>query len=409
MKHQLSLQSTALPAVMPATGKVKQGKQKNGGTDPKFGELLQNVDTKETVNAKQEKAHGTQRLSHDARASVRMDQATTGQHDPEQLTDVDKAKEPAQAEQHQQAQDETSTPAATDLVFLSIVAAQSLHKAFAPPVETAKQAAAEPEQIGVEDADASQPDAATRKAGKAERLLSKAESTEGLTGSEPPFPKLSTKPEPVVPTPVNSKPKPEPLSAQPQITLTVTKVETALLPVAPPPFTSGTTQSVGLLEAAAPLKAAPALPETVPNGGVVKTLHFQLQPEHLGELKVSMHLKGDELRLTVEVTTREAHAALQRDTSYLRQVMEKAGYDVAEQSVAVTLRLDPQSVQQLSSGGEASSFTRGNSGEQSFQAASHGQQQRQPSRQLDKEQGDAQASRNVQAASTVRAGTGVYL
>ena len=197
--------------------------------------------------------------------------------------------------------------------------------------------------------------------------------------------------------------------AEQKVTFTVTKIETVLLPAAAPanqPVVAEVLQKP--LEASA--LASASLPiSTSPNTNIVRTIHIQLQPDNLGELKVSMHLKGQELRLSVEVYTLEAHAALQRDKTILREVLEKAGYDIAEQSVVVTLRLESQVAQQTTPSNDNLSFSRGQGNEQGFRGASDGEQQRQASRQPGKDQHDAHSRHNQPEASLGKSASGIYI
>lgn len=161
------------------------------------------------------------------------------------------------------------------------------------------------------------------------------------------------------------------------------KVETFLAPAAPPPAAppAGTAIGAASMPVASPLQ--PALPaERLPASTVVKAVRFQLQPDHLGDVEVALHLRGEELRIRVEVSTQEAHAALQRDASYLRDVLQQAGYDVAEQSVTVALRQEQFEVQPLRDAADSKVVAnRHQHGEQPFQSSGDSQQQRQAYRQ----------------------------
>lgn len=182
------------------------------------------------------------------------------------------------------------------------------------------------------------------------------------------------------PKPAASSPQ---AAAQPadqkKIVVTVARVETAFMPSAMQPAQSGlATVFAKSAEASVP---APMANQVLPNTTVVRSIKLQLEPEHLGEVQISLHLKGEGLRVTVEVATREAHALLQRDASVLRDVLEKAGYDVAEQAVSVTLRAEVTQAQPAAaSNNDASSFQRGAQDQAPQNAGERQQQSRQQAR-----------------------------
>jgi hypothetical protein len=78
----------------------------------------------------------------------------------------------------------------------------------------------------------------------------------------------------------------------------------------------------------------------VPKPGMVKSLHIQLQPENLGELKVLMHLHGKELTLKIEASSQEALAILSKDHQALKDLVTQAGYEIADASISISLRVD---------------------------------------------------------------------
>lgn len=163
--------------------------------------------------------------------------------------------------------------------------------------------------------------------------------------------------------------------------VTVTKVETSFMPLAVGNAQQNSSHPSPLqgTSSASPLPPSfVALPEQT----VVKTIELRLQPKELGDVKIAIHLRGDELRLQVEVSTREAHALLQRDKSALSQVLEKAGYELSETAVTLTLKPDLQPIAASNTGNDASAFNRNGSGgnghghAQSFQQQAGEQQQR---------------------------------
>ena len=105
--------------------------------------------------------------------------------------------------------------------------------------------------------------------------------------------------------------------------------------------------------------------DTRPN--VVKSIQIQLHPDDLGKIKVAMHLRGDELRLQIEVTNKAVETFLLNDHQALKDLMGQTGYDIKDASISVAVSTaDPDSPQ--SSGGQQS-FT-GGSGGAGRQAAS---------------------------------------
>ena len=83
----------------------------------------------------------------------------------------------------------------------------------------------------------------------------------------------------------------------------VTRIETTLLPAAPPMEIKVAVPSTGLGQA--PVITGSTAPQPVavpaPVQNVARMVRFQLQPDHLGEVSVALRLRGDELRVTVEV------------------------------------------------------------------------------------------------------------
>jgi Flagellar hook-length control protein FliK len=129
-------------------------------------------------------------------------------------------------------------------------------------------------------------------------------------------------------------PQIEPGDTKPQ----VLKVETSFAPTAPLSLVTQFARAVatgleGLVQGAAPINAN-GLAD--PRQDVVKNLQLRLHPADLGEIKVGMHLRGDELHLKIEVTTKEVQAILQNDKQVLRELIGKAGYDIADASILIS-------------------------------------------------------------------------
>jgi flagellar hook-length control protein FliK len=144
---------------------------------------------------------------------------------------------------------------------------------------------------------------------------------------------------------------------------------------------------------------------------VVRTMEFRLQPEELGDVRISLHLQGEALRLSVEVVTTEAHALLQRDKRALQDVLEKAGFEIADTAVTITLRPEPMTAQQTPSQGQdaASGQQRGSHGSGSYQPPA-GDQSRQDARQTFQEEAhDKSGSTKPQEKARPAAAGGIYL
>jgi flagellar hook-length control protein FliK len=70
---------------------------------------------------------------------------------------------------------------------------------------------------------------------------------------------------------------------------------------------------------------------------VVKSIQIQLHPDDLGKIKVAMHLRGDELRLQIEVTNKAVETLLLNDHQALKDLMGQAGYDIRDASISITV------------------------------------------------------------------------
>ncbi|MDO8352611.1 MAG: flagellar hook-length control protein FliK [Aestuariivirga sp.] len=70
---------------------------------------------------------------------------------------------------------------------------------------------------------------------------------------------------------------------------------------------------------------------------VVKSIQIQLHPDDLGKIKVAMHLRGDELRLKIEVTNKAVETLLLSDHQALKDLMGQAGYDIKDASISIAV------------------------------------------------------------------------
>jgi Flagellar hook-length control protein FliK len=78
-------------------------------------------------------------------------------------------------------------------------------------------------------------------------------------------------------------------------------------------------------------------PVADPRPDVVRSIQIQLHPDDLGKIKVAMHLRGDELRLQIEVTNKAVETLLLNDHQALKDLMGQAGYDIKDASISITL------------------------------------------------------------------------
>lgn len=78
-------------------------------------------------------------------------------------------------------------------------------------------------------------------------------------------------------------------------------------------------------------------PAPDPRPDVVKSIQIQLHPDDLGKIKVAMHLRGDELRLQIEVTNKAVETLLLNDHQALKDLMGQAGYDIKDASISIAV------------------------------------------------------------------------
>jgi flagellar hook-length control protein FliK len=128
-----------------------------------------------------------------------------------------------------------------------------------------------------------------------------------------------------------------------KVEVRVLKVETSFAPAASMSLVTQFSKAVvdGLQGAG---QSNPAIIGNVvldPRRDVVKSIQLRLHPEDLGEIKVAMHLRGDELRLKVEVSSPRVEAILLKDHQVLKDLIGKAGYDVSDSSIAITHGPEP--------------------------------------------------------------------
>ena len=129
--------------------------------------------------------------------------------------------------------------------------------------------------------------------------------------------------------------------------LRVIKVETSFSPAASAPLVAQFAKMIAdsLDGPAHSPVAAIGNPVPDPRPDVVKSIQIQLNPDDLGKIKVAMHLRGDELRLQIEVTNKTVETLLLNDHQALKDLMGQAGYDVKDASISIAVSPAEQSPQ----------------------------------------------------------------
>jgi flagellar hook-length control protein FliK len=73
-----------------------------------------------------------------------------------------------------------------------------------------------------------------------------------------------------------------------------------------------------------------------PRRDLVKSIQIQLHPDDLGTVKVAMHLRGDDLRLQIEVSSKKVEVLLLNDHQVLKDILGQAGYEITDASISIT-------------------------------------------------------------------------
>lgn len=130
--------------------------------------------------------------------------------------------------------------------------------------------------------------------------------------------------------------------------LRVIKVETSFSPAASAPFVAQVAKIIAD-DLGGPVRNPVEVmgnPAPDPRPDVVKSLQIQLHPDDLGKIKVAMHLRGDELRLQIEVTTKAVETLLLNDHQALKDLLGQAGYDIKDASISIAVSTaDPNPLQ----------------------------------------------------------------
>lgn len=119
----------------------------------------------------------------------------------------------------------------------------------------------------------------------------------------------------------------------------VVKVETSFSPAASTPFVMQVAKIIadGLDGPVHSPVAVTGNPMADPRPDVVKSIQIQLHPDDLGKIKVAMHLRGDELKLQIEVTSKAVETLLLNDHQALKDLMGQAGYDIKDASISIAV------------------------------------------------------------------------
>ncbi len=123
------------------------------------------------------------------------------------------------------------------------------------------------------------------------------------------------------------------------VELRVIKVETSFSPAASAPFVVQVAKIIadGLEGPVHSPVAVIGSPVADPRPDVVRSIQIRLHPDDLGKIKVAMHLRGDELRLQIEVTNKAVETLLLNDHQALKDLMGQAGYDIKDASISIAV------------------------------------------------------------------------
>ncbi|MEF2071735.1 flagellar hook-length control protein FliK [Consotaella aegiceratis] len=141
-------------------------------------------------------------------------------------------------------------------------------------------------------------------------------------------------------------------------------------------------------------------------GAALKTMLIQLQPEHLGQLEVSMRLVDGELSVELAASEPETAQHLANDRDSLRKLLQGAGFSLDDASIKIVAR------DNLAARSDAGSATGGQSNGNGATDNSRGEQSAdsQSSRQQQSRGGERQPSHDDEASAPHRArGSSVYL
>jgi hypothetical protein len=198
------------------------------------------------------------------------------------------------------------------------------------------------------------------------------------------------------------------------VELRVIKVETSFSPAASSPFIVQVAQII-VDSLDGPVHSPVAVignPAPDPRPDVVKSIQIQLHPDDLGKIKVAMHLRGDELRLQIEVTSKAVETLLLNDQQALKDLMGQAGYDIKDASISIAVSsadLNPPQRSVAASNPSQESFV-GQGGRQHPGASEENQNPFQKARGHHESASDFENGQEAQAlAPGPRRGNGVFV
>lgn len=95
------------------------------------------------------------------------------------------------------------------------------------------------------------------------------------------------------------------------------------------------------------LVSSPLLPgdpqrQQISRDGPLKTLELVLHPETIGQVRVSLQLRGKTLELRIEAKSVEAANAIEQDRSLLGQLLNQAGFQLSVADIKVDVRMQAQ-------------------------------------------------------------------
>ncbi|MEO9340693.1 flagellar hook-length control protein FliK [Mesorhizobium sp. SB112] len=232
-----------------------------------------------------------------------------------------------------------------------------------------------------------------------------AESTKTLSASSTSDASPAKKPAPAAPDRRIEMKAPESISAR----VTVISEQTIAAPA--------TNQVIDALSDAFALRAAPkSAPAAAVFSGVqtqsstnsVHTLKIQLHPAELGMVTANLRLAGDQLRVEIQVDTKEAHQRLSSDKEIITKALKGLGFEIDQISI-----IQSQAAINPATRNEASGQSFDNSGrpQQNFQSNGSGESNSGSNGRNSSNEGDGNGGARPNSAPAVepRSGGGLYI
>lgn len=231
------------------------------------------------------------------------------------------------------------------------------------------------------------------------------ESTKTLAASSASDASVTKKPAPAAPDRRLEMKAPEGISAR----VTVVSEQTIAAPA--------TSQVIDALSDAFALRAAPkSAPAATVFSGVqtqssansAHTLKIQLHPAELGMVTANLRLAGDQLRVEIQVETKEAHQRLSSDKEIITKALKGLGFEIDQISI-----IQSQAAVNPTTRNEASGQSFDNSGrpQQNFQSNGSGESNSGSNGRNSSNEGDGNGSARPNSASAAepRTGGGLYI